>query len=67
MGFQHFFCIPGWFIIGANFLVKLLLQVHDYNKETLLYSRGWSRLIIRGTQLMQITAKNAVSVQMMFQ
>ncbi len=48
MGFQHFFCIPGWFIIGANFLVKLLLQVHDYNKETLLYSRGWSRLITRG-------------------
>ncbi len=48
MGFQHFFCIPGWFFIGAIFLVKLLLQVHDYNKETLLYSRGWSRLIIRG-------------------
>jgi hypothetical protein len=35
-------------LLEQIFLVKLLLQVHDYNKETLLYSRGWSRLIIRG-------------------
>jgi hypothetical protein len=38
-----------WLVLyWSNFLVKLSLQVHDYNKETLLYSRGWSRLIIRG-------------------
>jgi len=46
--FNTYFCIPGWFFIGAIFLSSYCCRFMIITKKLSCILEGWSRLIIRG-------------------